>query len=197
MALSCGVVFPASMANFHAIPSTSASALSRQNPSLQLPASLLRALRSSPIYWRNPLWCPRFLISLISANDRTNRVKPCQHWSNHGQPGSSLRKPSPQSLMTLLIKSTPTCGQTLVKTLSLNSLKNFCSVLQISPKHFTTSQYKSCPVFRGTQLCFWVALQIWSGKWWKAWSAADFTIHRRPKKPELCMTFLLKPLRKT
>jgi hypothetical protein len=100
------------------------------------------------------LWCPMFLISLISANDRTSRVKPCRHGSNHGQPGSSPRKPSQQALMTLLIKSTPTCGQPLVKTLSLNFLQNFCRALQISPKHFKISQYKSCPLFWGTQLCF-------------------------------------------
>jgi hypothetical protein len=58
--------------------------------------------------------------------------------------------------MTLLIKSTHTCGQTLVKDTvkpylnpkSLNVLPNFCRVLQISPKHFKISQYESCPVFR-------------------------------------------------
>jgi hypothetical protein len=47
--------------------------------------------------------------------------------------------------------------------MSLNSLRNFCRVLRISPKHSKISQYKGCVVFRGTQLCFWVALQIWSG----------------------------------
>jgi hypothetical protein len=47
--------------------------------------------------------------------------------------------------------------------MSLNVLRNFCRVLQISPKHFKISQYKSCPVFRQTQLSCWVAFQIW--KW--------------------------------
>jgi hypothetical protein len=42
-----------------------------------------------------------------------------------------------------------------------------------------------------------VALQIWSGKWRKTWSTADFNIHRRHEKPKLCSTFLLKPLIKT
>jgi hypothetical protein len=44
--------------------------------------------------------------------------------------------------------------------MSLNVLRNFCRVLQISPKHFKISQYESCPVFRGTQLSCWVAFQI-------------------------------------
>jgi hypothetical protein len=42
-----------------------------------------------------------------------------------------------------------------------------------------------------------VALQIWSGKWRKTWSTADFTIHQRHEKPELCTMFLLNLLRKT
>jgi hypothetical protein len=39
----------------------------------------------------------------------------CWHWSNLGQPGSSPWKPHQQTLMALLIKSTQTCGQPLVK----------------------------------------------------------------------------------
>jgi hypothetical protein len=35
---------------------------------------------------------------------------------------------------------------------SVNVFRNFCRVLQISPKHFKIYQYESCPVFRGTQL---------------------------------------------
>jgi hypothetical protein len=63
--------------------------------------------------------------------------------------------------------------QTLVKPLmSLNLSRTFCRVLQISPKHFKFYQYKICPVFHGTQLSCWAAFQIWSGKWWKAWSTA-------------------------
>jgi hypothetical protein len=44
------------------------------------------------------------------------------------------------------------------------SFWNFCRVLQISPKHFKFYQYKSFPVFRGTQLSCWMAFQILSGK---------------------------------
>jgi hypothetical protein len=79
----------------------------------------------------------------------------------------------------------------------LSILQNFCCVLQIFPKHPKISKYKSLPVFRGTQLCFWVALQIWSGRWRKTWSTANFAIHRGHEKPELCSTFLLKRLIKT
>jgi hypothetical protein len=103
--------------------------------------------------------------------------------------------------MTPLIKSThwwsKFCQNPDQTPLPLSALRNFCSVLQISPKHFTIPQYKSYPVFRGTQLCFWVALPIWSGKWWKTWSTADFTIHRRHENLELCSTFLLRLLIKT
>jgi hypothetical protein len=61
------------------------------------------------------LWRPRFLISIISATNQINRVRHCWHWSNLGQPGSSPRKPSQQSPVTLLIKYTHPFGQTLVK----------------------------------------------------------------------------------
>jgi hypothetical protein len=81
--------------------------------------------------------------------------------------------------------------------MSLSFPRNFCRVLQISTKHSKISQYKSCLVFQGTQLCFWIALQILCGKWRKTRSTADFTIHQRHEKPGLCSTFLLKPLNKT
>jgi hypothetical protein len=35
------------------------------------------------------LWRPRFLITVINANDRISRVKPVKPRSNLGQPGSS------------------------------------------------------------------------------------------------------------
>jgi hypothetical protein len=61
------------------------------------------------------LWRPRFLISIINANDPNQLSPTCWHWSYLGQPGSSPRKPQQKSLMTFLIKSTHTCGQPLVK----------------------------------------------------------------------------------
>jgi hypothetical protein len=45
--------------------------------------------------------------------------------------------------------------------------RNFCSVLQISPKHFKISQCESCVFCRGTQISCWVALLVWSGNGWK------------------------------
>jgi hypothetical protein len=151
------------------------------------------------------VWRPRFLISIISANDRINRVKHSWHWSNLDQPGSSPRKPSHQSLMTLLIKSTHTCGQTLVKGMVkpysnpyvFDLLSNFCRVLKFSLKHFKFSQYKRYLVFRGTQLCFWMAFRIWSGRGWKLGQQQSSTIHRRHERQQLCMQFMLKPLIKT
>jgi hypothetical protein len=62
------------------------------------------------------------------------------------------------------------------------SFWNFCRVLQISPKHFKFYQYKSSPVFRGTQLLCWMAFQILSGKGGKTWSTAVFTVHQTVEK---------------
>jgi hypothetical protein len=39
--------------------------------------------------WAATVWHPRFLITVINANDRINRVKPVKPRSNLGQPGSS------------------------------------------------------------------------------------------------------------
>jgi hypothetical protein len=48
---------------------------------------------SSMTRFSTVVWCPRFLSNVINANDRISRVKPAEHWSNLGQPGSSPRKP--------------------------------------------------------------------------------------------------------
>jgi hypothetical protein len=61
------------------------------------------------------LWRPRFLITVINANDRISRVKPAGHRSNLGQPGSWPRKPRQWTLLNPLTKSTRTRGQPLVK----------------------------------------------------------------------------------
>jgi hypothetical protein len=67
----------------------------------------------------------------------------------------------------------PANSQTNRLQMSLNVRRNFCRVLQISPKQFKISQYESCLVFRGTQLSCWKAFQIFSGKGWKTWSTAS------------------------
>jgi hypothetical protein len=75
---------------------------------------------------RKSLSRPRFLSGVINANDQINQVKHCWHWSNLGQSGPSPRKPHQQSLMTLLIKSTPTLGPSLVKELVKTPVKPLC-----------------------------------------------------------------------
>jgi hypothetical protein len=61
------------------------------------------------------LWRPRFLISIINANDRISHIQPADNWSNLGQPGSSPWKPRQQTLLNPLNKSTHPCGRPLVK----------------------------------------------------------------------------------
>jgi hypothetical protein len=94
-----------------------------------------------------------------------------------------------------------TLGQTLVKD-PLNTLgpfyvsRNFCCVLQISPKHFKISQCKSCVSCRGTQLSCWVALEIWSGNAWKILVNAEGYYSLAPKNLHLGMRFVHNRLRK-
>jgi hypothetical protein len=110
------------------------------------------------------VWRPRFLMSIITANDRISRVKPTDIDQTEVNMGHHLENradnpywPPWPSQHTRVVKlwskarSNPT--ETLV---SLNILRNFCRVLQISPKHFKISQYESCPVFWGTQLSCWM-----------------------------------------
>jgi hypothetical protein len=105
-------------------------------------------------------------------NDRINWVKPANIGQTMVNLGHHLKNEStipndPLDQVNTHLWST--LGQNPGQTpMSLNSLRNFCHILQISPKHFGFSQYKSCPVFRGTQLCFRVAFQILSGKGWKS-----------------------------
>jgi hypothetical protein len=65
-----------------------------------------------------------------------------------------------------MVKPWSNTSQRLVKTpISLNLLQNFCHILQISPKHFKISQYKSCPaafqIFEGHNFAF-----VWHFKFW-------------------------------
>jgi hypothetical protein len=67
-------------------------------------------------------------------------------------------------------------SQNPLKTLtSVNVFRNFCRVLQISPKHFKIYQCESCPVCWGTQLSCRLAFQILSRNWWKTWSAVSIS----------------------
>jgi hypothetical protein len=75
--------------------------------------------------------------------------------------------------------------------------RNFCRVLQISPKHFKISQCKSCVFCRGTQLSCWVALLVRSARWWKLQVTLPCTIHWRPENSQVAMDFVHKWWRKT
>jgi hypothetical protein len=87
-------------------------------------------------------------------------------------------KNSPKTLITPLIKWTHMCGQTMVKALVkphsnpviLDVFRNFCRVLQNSPKHLKIYLYESCPACWGTQLSCRLAFQILRGKRWKTCS---------------------------
>jgi hypothetical protein len=74
----------------------------------------------------------------------------------------------------------------------LNILRNFCRVLQISPKHFKISQYECCLVFRGTQLSYWMAFQIFSGRGRKTWSTASSSCSLTPSGIQSLAAILCK-----
>jgi hypothetical protein len=61
------------------------------------------------------MWRPKFLITVINANDQISRVKLVKHRSNLGQPGSSPRKPRQWTLMNPLPKPTHTRNGPLAK----------------------------------------------------------------------------------
>jgi hypothetical protein len=77
-----------------------------------------------------------------------------------------------------------------------HSPERFAAFFKIHLNTPKSPNIKVVQFFRGTQICFWAALQIWNGKWRKTRSTVDFNFHRRHEKPGLCSTFLLKPLRK-
>jgi hypothetical protein len=74
--------------------------------------------------------------------------------------------------------------------------RNFCRVLQISPKHFKISQCKSCVFCRGTQLSCWVTFEIWSLNRWKTQVNAQGYNSQAPRKSKLCLQFVHNWLRK-
>jgi hypothetical protein len=102
----------------------------------------------------------------------------CLQGSKHCQPGCSPRKPHQPTLMAQLIKwhtsvvnpwSKPWSNPTYT-LVTLNVFRNFCRVLQNSPKYLNIYLYESCRVWWGTQLSCRLAFQIWRGKMWKTWS---------------------------
>jgi hypothetical protein len=62
----------------------------------------------------------------------------------------------------------------------INVSRNFCRVLQIVPRHFKFSQYKSCVFCWGTHFSCWVALLVGSA-WWKVQVNACRHYSREPR----------------
>jgi hypothetical protein len=87
------------------------------------------------------LWRPRFLITVINANDQISRVKP---QSNLGQPGSSPENlvnepqwtPWPSLHPPVVNPWSKTRSKPAWPLTSANVVRNFCRVPQNSPKHF-------------------------------------------------------------
>jgi hypothetical protein len=96
-------------------------------------------------------------------------------------------------------------GQGLVKTLvkplkhplTFYVSRNFCTVLQISPKHFKISQCKSYVFCRGTQLSCWVAFLVWSVNWWKMQVNASRHYSLELRFLQSSTAFMQNPLIKT
>jgi hypothetical protein len=130
---------------------------------------------------------------LMTESTESKPVELVKHWSTWVITSKTSPTVTNDPLDQVNTHSWSTHGQNPGHTpLPLSILQNFCRVLQISPKHFKISQYKSCPVFRGTQLCFWVAFQIWSVKGRKTWSTTGNTIHPSHENQQLCLQFMLK-----
>jgi hypothetical protein len=80
-----------------------------------------RPMRASPL-----VWCPRFLINVINANNRISRVKPTEHRSNLGQPGSPPQKTSPMKRIRTLDQVYAHPWSTLGQRHGQNRLNNWC-----------------------------------------------------------------------
>jgi hypothetical protein len=126
-------------------------------------------------------------------------------WSNVGQPGPSPRKHHEPPLMTHFGQLWST-RDTLGQNTSQNPLKpiwpslvtrNFCRVLQISPKHFKFSNYRSCVVWWGTQLSSWAAFEIWSATLWKSLVNTPSYYSSAPRNSASWHEIMHKWLRKT
>jgi hypothetical protein len=151
------------------------------------------------------MWHPRFLISVISANGRIRRVKPAdngQTWVNLGRhPENLANKPywTPwPSLHTAVVNPWSKTRSNPTETLmSMNVLRNFCRVLQNSPKHLKIYLYESCPSCWWTQLSCRLAFPILSGKGWKLGQLAVPPVHRDMAAFNVGKPILQNPWRKT
>jgi hypothetical protein len=122
------------------------------------------------------LWRPRFLMTESTGSNLLTLVKPWSTWV-------ITSKPSQQSLMTLLIKSTPTCGQPLVKTpvkpLCLWTLSGtFATFSKFHLNTLVSPNIKVVQFFEGHNFAFGWHFKFWVEKGEKAWSTPSITIHR-------------------
>jgi hypothetical protein len=151
------------------------------------------------------LWRPRFLITVINANDRISRVKPVKPRSNLGQPGSSPENlvnepqwtPWPSLYTPVVNPWSKTRSNPAWPLTSADVVRNFCCVPQNSPKDFKIYLHESCPYCWGTQLSCRMAFQIWRGKLWKTPCKTDFPVFQNVSTFKVGTTFLPNPLRKT
>jgi hypothetical protein len=144
------------------------------------------------------LWRPRFSLKSLTLMIKSNQLTLVKRWST----------------WAITLKTSPTTpndppwstfGQDWSNT-SQNPTRtlwhpcqpeNFCRVLQISPKHFKFSQYKSCAVCRGTQLSCWVAFEIWSVNVWKIMVNASCHYSPAPRKQQSLLAICAKLVEKT
>jgi hypothetical protein len=119
-------------------------------------------------WFARKLWRPRFLINPNNRSTQPTVVKSRSTWAL--TPKNSLTYSSePFWLVNTLMG--PTMVKDLIKPLvtlvSIDVCRNFCRVLQNSPKHLKFYLYESCPSCWVTQLSCRLAFQILSGKAWK------------------------------
>jgi hypothetical protein len=134
------------------------------------------------------LWRPRLIISVIDANDRISPTQPADFGQTKVNLGHHLENlaskpywtPSPSQHTLVVHPWSKTRSNPSWTLISVNVFRNFCCVLQISPKHFKIYFYESCPAYWGTQLSCRMAFQILSAKGWKTWSTGSTSCSPRP-----------------
>jgi hypothetical protein len=133
----------------------------------------------------NRLWRPMFSSRFINPNDRVKRVDFGQTTVNLGHHlETSPITPSDPPWSTLGQEWSNPSQNPLKPILPSFVIRNFCRVLQISPKRFKLSQCKSCVVCWGIQLSCWVAFEIWSANLWKSLVHASGYCSEAPRKQQ-------------
>jgi hypothetical protein len=105
------------------------------------------------------------LLTLMIRSTELTLVKQLSTWAITSKPSPTT--PNGPFWSTLVNPWSNATQNPLNTPLPSSVSRNFCHVLQISPKYFKFSQYKSCVVFHGTQLSCWAAFLVRSGNGWK------------------------------